>query len=164
MAMPDTWIKLLKENKDEDWQLGQIIECSINVRSDEKIIAYCESHDQAIVGDKTISMWLFGTQIYTHMSKLVAKTPEVHRGVALHKMIRFLSSIFGDGYLNFMGNEFGHPEWVDFPGVHNNDSYKYCKRQWKLMDDNNLYYKDFACFDVDMLRVIEMLEVYKQWR
>ena len=125
MSIPDTWIKLLKEVRDEDWDIGHIVHTLENRRHGEKVIAYAESHDQAIVGDKTIAHWLLDKAIYTNMSVLSPRTDIVERGLALHKMIRLLvHSLGGEGYLNFIGNEFGHPEWLDFPRVGNNESYK----------------------------------------
>lgn len=129
MYIPDMWIKLLKDVKDEDWNMGHIIHSMTNRRSFEKCVGYCESHDQAIVGDKTIAMWLFDADIYTGMSHVIGQQSlRVDRGIALHKMIRLLTiSLAGEAYLNFMGNEFGHPEWIDFPREGNNNSFHYCR-------------------------------------
>jgi 1,4-alpha-glucan branching enzyme len=151
MFMPDMWIKMIKEVSDEDWNMGHIAHNLTNRRWKEPVVGYCESHDQAIVGDKTISMWLFDAEIYTGMSKLGQRSLKVDRGMGLHKMIRLISqSLGGEAYLNFMGNEFGHPEWIDFPREGNNDSFKYCRRQWNLQYDKNLRYKDLAEFDMTM--------------
>ena len=129
MFMPDMWIKLLKETPDEHWNMGHITHSLTNRRWKEKVIGYAESHDQAIVGDKTISMWLFGACIYTDMSKDQKASMHVDRAMSLHKMIRLISmSLGGEAYLNFMGNEFGHPEWIDFPREGNGNSFKYCRR------------------------------------
>ena len=82
------------------------------------------------------------------MSKLNDLTVQVERGIALHKMIRLISFVLGgEGYLNFMGNEFGHPEWIDFPREGNNNSYDKCRRQWSLQDNHDLVYHDLAKFD-----------------
>ena len=124
---------MLKETPDEHWNMGHITHSLTNRRWREKVVGYCESHDQAIVGDKTISMWLFDADIYTGMSKFNERNHVIDRGMALHKMIRLISqSLGGEAYLNFMGNEFGHPEWIDFPREGNNSSYKHCRRQWNL--------------------------------
>jgi 1,4-alpha-glucan branching enzyme len=140
MFMPDMWIKLMKTN-DENWNMGHITHSLTNRRWKEKVVGYAESHDQAIVGDKTISMQLFDAEIYTNMSKLSPMTECISRGMALHKMIRLISqSLGGEAYLNFMGNEFGHPEWIDFPREGNGDSYAHCRRQWNLMYDDLLRY------------------------
>jgi 1,4-alpha-glucan branching enzyme len=148
MFMPDMWIKLLKETPDEQWNMGHITHSLTNRRWLEKVVGYAESHDQAIVGDKTISMWLFDSEIYTGMSRSSDMTFKVSRGMALHKMIRLLSqSLGGEAYLNFMGNEFGHPEWIDFPREGNNESYDYCRRQWNLMYDKDLRYGQLYQFD-----------------
>lgn len=131
MFIPDMWIKYLKEFKDEEWNMGNLAFNLTNRRYKEKCVAYCESHDQAIVGDKTISMWLFNQEIYTGMSIYSPQSIVVDRGIALHKMIRLLTiGLGGEAYLNFMGNEFGHPEWIDFPREGNSFSYHYCRRQW----------------------------------
>lgn len=148
MSVPDKWIQLLKEVKDENWAMGNLVHTLTNRRWNEKCITYAESHDQSIVGDKTLAMWLFDKEIYSHMSKAVPATPTIHRGLALHKMIRLITqALGGEAYLTFMGNEFGHPEWVDFPRVGNNWSHHHCRRQWHLRDDNTLYYNDLWKFD-----------------
>ncbi len=147
MGIPDYWIRLLKEKKDEDWYIGEIYGMLRNRRTGEKHIAYVESHDQSIVGDKTLAMQLMDAELYTKMSVF---TPSIRiaRGVALHKLIRLLTfSLGGEGYLNFMGNEFGHPEWIDFPRAGNNNSYWYARRQWHLVDNDTLYYKHLNAFD-----------------
>ena len=146
MFLPDMWIKLLKETPDQDWNMQSLAHNMINRRWKEKVVAYCESHDQAIVGDKTITMWLFESQAYN----LVKDNHDlvVDRGVALHKMIRLITfALGGQAYLNFMGNEFGHPEWIDFPREGNNWSYHWCKRQWNLKFNKDLVYSCFGEFD-----------------
>ncbi|GAA5981168.1 hypothetical protein JCM11641_003133 [Rhodosporidiobolus odoratus] len=155
MAIPDMWIKLLKEApSDESWDIGNIIFTLTNRRWKEKSIAYCESHDQALVGDKTIAFWLMDKEMYTNMSDLTEWTDVIERGMGLHKMIRLLThALGGEGYLNFEGNEFGHPEWLDFPRAGNNDSYQYARRQFNLPDDNLLRYKYLYEFDAGMNRL-----------
>eukprot|EP00048_Salpingoeca_helianthica_P021922 m.15211 g.15211 ORF g.15211 m.15211 type:complete len:745 (-) comp6629_c1_seq1:438-2672(-) len=151
MAVPDMWIKLLKEFKDEDWNMGNIAWTLSNRRYGEPAIAYAESHDQALVGDKTIAFWLMDKEMYTHMSVLSERTPIIDRGLALHKLIRLVThALGGEGYLNFIGNEFGHPEWLDFPRVGNGESYHYCRRQWGLVDDHLLRYQFLNAFDAAM--------------
>ncbi|KIM23725.1 glycoside hydrolase family 13 protein [Serendipita vermifera MAFF 305830] len=151
MAVPDMWIKLLKEKKDEEWDFGNICHTLENRRYGEKSIAYAESHDQALVGDKTIAFWLMDKEMYTNMSDLTERTPIIDRGLALHKMIRLITSgLGGEGYLNFEGNEFGHPEWLDFPREGNGDSFKYARRQWNIVDDPMLRYKYLNEFDKGM--------------
>ncbi|KAI4497005.1 hypothetical protein M0802_007953 [Mischocyttarus mexicanus] len=132
MAIPDKWIKLLKEVKDEDWNVSDICWTLSNRRWMEKTVAYCESHDQALVGDKTIAFWLMDKEMYTHMSTITPSSI-ISRGIALHNMIMLIThALGGEAYLNFMGNEFGHPEWLDFPRAGNGDSYHYARRQWNL--------------------------------
>merc|ERR1719326_1280502 len=149
--MPDMWIKLLDGTPDDDWNVGHITHSLTNRRWKEKVVGYAESHDQAIVGDKTISMWLFDAEIYSNMSKLTDCTQTISRGMALHKMIRLISqSLGGEAYLNFMGNEFGHPEWIDFPREGNGNSYAHCRRQWNLMYDHLLRYGQLYNWDEAM--------------
>eukprot|EP00697_Spironema_sp_BW2_P014209 gnl/Spiro4/4603_TR2300_c0_g1_i2.p1 gnl/Spiro4/4603_TR2300_c0_g1~~gnl/Spiro4/4603_TR2300_c0_g1_i2.p1 ORF type:complete len:421 (-),score=125.87 gnl/Spiro4/4603_TR2300_c0_g1_i2:158-1420(-) len=152
MAVPDLYIKLLKEIKDEDWNMGHIAHTLINRRRTENTVAYCECHDQCLVGDKTIAFWLMDAEMYVNMSVLSPLTPVMSRGLALHKMFRLLTiAMGGEAYLNFMGNEFGHPEWVDFPRHGNNFSYKYARRQWGLIKDPLLRYKFLNEFDHAMI-------------
>jgi len=152
MSVPDKWIKLLKEVKDDDWNMGNITYTLTNRRYNEKCVAYVESHDQAIVGDKTISMWLFDKEIYDGMSLKKPPSLIIDRGMSLHKMLRLITfALGGDAYLNFMGNEFGHPEWIDFPRPGNGWSYHYCRRQWHLVDDPNLRYHQLNNFDIALM-------------
>lgn len=154
MAIPDMWIKILKHQRDEEWDLGNIVFTLTNRRHGEKCIAYSESHDQALVGDKTLAFWLMDKEMYTNMSELTPMTETVSRGLALHKMIRLVTyALGGEGYLNFEGNEFGHPEWLDFPREGNNDSYHYARRQFNLIHDDLLRYKFLFRFDAAMLEL-----------
>ncbi len=155
MGIPDFWIKYIKEVKDEDWKAGHIFWEMTNRRAGEKTISYAESHDQALVGDKTIIFRLIDADMYWHMQK-GDETFIVNRGIALHKMIRLITaSTINGGYLNFMGNEFGHPEWIDFPREGNGWSYKYARRQWELVDNEKLLYHDLNEFDKAMVALIE---------
>ena len=155
MGIPDFWIKMIKEVKDEDWKGGHILYEMTNRRQDEKTISYAESHDQALVGDKTIIFRLMDSDMYWHMEH-GHSTYMVDRGIALHKMIRLITaSTINGGYLNFMGNEFGHPEWIDFPREGNGWSYKYARRQWDLVDNENLYYSNLNRFDSAMIHLLE---------
>jgi 1,4-alpha-glucan branching enzyme len=151
MAIPDMWIKILKELKDEQWDMSNICWTLTNRRHGEKTIAYAESHDQALVGDKTLMMHLCDAELYTNMSITTPLTAVIDRGMALHKMIRLLThGLGGEGYLNFEGNEFGHPEWLDFPREGNQNSYWYARRQFNLTEDNLLRYKFLNNFDRKM--------------
>lgn len=153
MGLPDYWIKLLKEKKDEEWSVGDMWYVLSNRRYGEPNIAYAESHDQALVGDKTIAFRLMDAEMYSHMS---CDMPSfvIDRGLALHKMIRLATlAVGGEGWLNFMGNEFGHPEWIDFPREGNGYSFKYCRRQWSLVDNGLLRYRFLLAFDRRMLRL-----------
>lgn len=154
MGVPDFWIKLLKEKRDEDWHVGQIFHELTQARFDEKVISYAESHDQALVGDKTIAFRLMDKEMYFNMH-VAYPSLVIDRGLALHKLIRLITlTTSQNGYLNFMGNEFGHPEWVDFPRSGNNWSYHYARRQWSLRNDENLRYKFLADFDADMINLV----------
>ena len=154
MGIPDFWIKYIKEVRDEDWKAGHIFYEMTNRRMGEKTISYAESHDQALVGDKTIIFRLIDADMYWHMQR-GDETFMVNRGMALHKMIRLMTAAtINGGYLNFMGNEFGHPEWIDFPREGNGWSHKYARRQWSLVDRKELHYCDLAHFDEEMLKLI----------
>ncbi len=158
MGIPDYWIKLTKDIPDEDWHMGNLWHELTNRRHDEKTISYAESHDQALVGDQTIIFRLAGSAMYHHM-RVCDENIVVDRAMALHKLIRLITlATAGNGYLNFMGNEFGHPEWIDFPREGNAWSYRYARRQWHLMDDPDLKYRFLACFDRDII------ELAKQFR
>ncbi len=155
MGVPDLWIKTLKEKKDEDWDIYKLWYELVGRRPAEKNIGYAESHDQALVGDKTIMFRLCDADMYTGMNKFGGNMV-VDRGIALHKMIRLVTaSLAGEGYLNFMGNEFGHPEWIDFPREGNGWSYHYCRRQWNLVDNENLRYCELNDFDKAMIALLK---------
>ncbi len=169
MGIPDYWIKTIKEKRDEDWHPTSIFWELTNRRDDEKTISYCESHDQALVGDKTIIFRLIDKEMYWHMM-VGDDHPVVARGMALHKMIRLVTlATINGGYLNFMGNEFGHPEWIDFPREGNGWSYKYARRQWDLVDREDLKYRFLNAFDNAMVATIsnvydfQALPVVKLW-
>ena len=169
MGVPDYWIKMIKEKKDEDWHPTSIFWELTNRRDDEKTISYCESHDQALVGDKTIIFRLIDKEMYWHMMT-GDNDGTVSRGMALHKMIRLVTiATINGGYLNFMGNEFGHPEWIDFPREGNGWSYKYARRQWDLVDREDLQYRFLNDFDNAMVELIrgvynfQALPIRKLW-
>ncbi|MBQ2808117.1 MAG: alpha amylase C-terminal domain-containing protein [Bacteroidaceae bacterium] len=154
MNIPDFWIKIIKERKDEDWKPSEIFWELTNRRKDEKTISYAESHDQALVGDKTIIFRLIDSDMYWHFNR-GDETYMVSRGIALHKMIRLMTiSTINGGYLNFMGNEFGHPEWIDFPREGNGWSHKYARRQWSLVDNPNYNYTLLGEFDKAMIELV----------
>lgn len=155
MGIPDNWIKWLKHKQDEEWSMQEIWNVLGNRRYGEKTVAYAESHDQAMVGDKTLAFWLMDKEMYWHMAKgddnLI-----IDRGIALHKMFRLVTaSAGGEAYLNFIGNEFGHPEWMDFPREGNNWSYKYARRQWSLVDNKELKYHYLNDFEEVMLGLLK---------
>lgn len=158
MGAPDLWIKTLKEKRDEDWDLGELAHTLRSHRPEEKVISYAESHDQALVGDKTLIFRLIDKEMYWHMNK---DDPDlaVERGVALHKLIRLLTAgLHGGGYLNFMGNEFGHPEWIDFPRQGNDWSFKHARRQWSLCDNGFLKYQWLGEFDASLMKLIQTVD------
>ena len=145
------WIKLIRERRDEDWSLDNIWH-ELTARM-AATIAYVESHDQALVGDKTIMFRLADARMYTDMDR-ICHNEVIDRATALHKMLRLLTmSAGGNGYLNFMGNEFGHPEWIDFPREGNGWSYHYCRRQWSLVENGYLKYGLLNAFDADMIHM-----------
>ena len=162
MGIPDYWIKIIKEVSDEAWNVSALYHELTAKRKDEMTIAYAESHDQALVGDKTIIFRLIDKEMYWSMNKS-SQNLLIDRGIALHKMIRLVTiGTSGGGYLNFMGNEFGHPEWIDFPRVGNNWSYKYARRQWSLVDNMDLRYHFLADFDRAMIHLISENKILDQ--
>ena len=159
MGVPDMWIRLLKEKRDEDWDFNQIYYELANRRPGEKVIGYCESHDQALVGDKTLMFRLCDQEMYWSMDA-GNRNETILRGMAIHKMLRLLTlSLGGEGYLTFMGNEFGHPEWIDFPREGNGWSFHYCRRQWSLADNPELKYGYLRQFDKDMVQLSKSYKV-----
>ena len=161
MGNPDYWIKLIKELPDEEWDMGSIFFELTRHRDEEKTISYCESHDQALVGDKTLIFRLIDADMYYSMN-IDSENLVVDRGIALHKMIRLVTlATAQSGYLNFMGNEFGHPEWIDFPREGNNWSYKYARRQWSLAEDELLRYQHLYAFDKAMISLISEKQVFQ---
>ncbi|MFH2046843.1 MAG: alpha amylase C-terminal domain-containing protein [Pseudomonadota bacterium] len=159
MGIPDFWIQLVKDSYDEDWPTGHLWYELNNRRIEEKSISYCESHDQALVGDQSLIFRLIGTDMYDHMA-INDDNFRVDRGIALHKLIRLITlTTAGNGYLNFMGNEFGHPEWIDFPRQGNNWSYHYARRQWHLVDDPLLKYHFLANYDRDMIALAKQFHI-----
>jgi 1,4-alpha-glucan branching enzyme len=159
MGIPDFWIKYLKDYRDEDWSIHEMWHVLNDRLPHVKTVAYAESHDQALVGDKTIAFRLMDKEMYWHMGKDDGDLI-IERGMALHKMIRlFTIALGGQAYMNFMGNEFGHPEWIDFPREGNGWSYKYARRQWSLVDGPDLKYKFLAAFDREMIRIIKEHQV-----
>ena len=161
MGVPDYWIKLVSDQRDEDWHVGDLFYQMTNKRDDEHTISYAESHDQALVGDKTLIFRMVDKEMYTSMS-VFEQNMVVDRGIALHKMIRLLTiTTAGDGYLNFMGNEWGHPEWIDFPREGNNWSYEHARRQWHLMEDPTLRYHFLNDFDKAMLKLVKREKIFR---
>ena len=155
MGLPDFWIKLLKEQSDEDWNIHEMYHTMTNRLFDIKTIAYAESHDQALVGDKTLAFRLMDKDMYSSMAKDQTSLV-VDRGIALHKMIRlFTIALGGESWLNFMGNEFGHPEWIDFPRLGNDWSYSHARRQWSLSEKKFLKYHWLADFDRAMIGFVK---------
>lgn len=153
MAIPDYWFRLLKEKQDEEWDIHEMWHIMNDRLPDVKTVAYCESHDQALVGDQTLAFRLMQSSIYFHMLKKDSDLL-VDRGLALHKMIRlFTIALGGQAWLNFMGNEFGHPDWIDFPREGNNWSFKYARRMWSLVENHDLKFHFLGAFDKAMLNL-----------
>uniref|UniRef100_A0A6B2KY18 1,4-alpha-glucan branching enzyme n=1 Tax=Arcella intermedia TaxID=1963864 RepID=A0A6B2KY18_9EUKA len=163
LGMPDKWKKQMLI-KDEDWDMGSITFELSNRRWKEATVSYVESHDQALVGDKTIAFWLMDKEMYTGMSVLQPMNHIVDRGIQLHKMIRLVTfGLGGEGYLTFMGNEFGHPEWIDFPREGNGWSFHYCRRQWNLKEDTLLRYHHLLNFEKEMLHLEKKWQWLRKW-
>jgi 1,4-alpha-glucan branching enzyme len=161
MGVPDFWVRHLEKRRDEDWDVGGLWHELTQRRPLEKVVGYCESHDQALVGDKTIMFRLADKDMYWDMSK-ESQNPRIDRAMALHKMIRLVTcTCAGEAYLNFMGNEFGHPEWIDFPRPGNGYSYHYARRQWSLADDGRLRYHCLLDFDRAMIRLVKENDLLK---
>lgn len=160
MGLPDMWVHTVKEQKDEFWDIFRMW-CEMCMRRPgEKTVAYVESHDQALVGDKTLIFRLADAAMYTDMEKRT-HNPVIDRAIALHKMIRlFTLAGGGEAYLNFMGNEFGHPEWIDFPREGNGWSFHYCRRQWSLRDNPDLKYQWLGQFDEDMIHLAKEVNLF----
>ena len=162
MGMPDMWIKAVKEQSDEGWYIKGMWNNMCLRRPGEGTVAYVESHDQALVGDQTMIFRLAGANMYTDMNK-TCHNPRIDRAIALHKMIRLFSiGAGGEAYLNFMGNEFGHPEWIDFPREGNGWSFHYCRRQWSLRDNGFLKYQWLGDFDEDMIALTKKHKIFEQ--
>lgn len=160
MGTPDYWIKIIKERADENWNMEEMFYELTRKRAEEKTVGYAESHDQALVGDKTIIFRLMDKEMYFSMAKNI-ESLIIDRGIALHKMIRLITlSTSGNAYLNFMGNEFGHPEWIDFPREGNNWSYHYARRQWSLVDNHDLRYHYLADFDRAMIKLASDFRIF----
>jgi 1,4-alpha-glucan branching enzyme len=159
MGIPDYWIRIVKHVSDEYWHMGNMWYELTNRRKEEKTISYAESHDQSLVGDQTLIFRLIGSDMYEYM-RVSDENLRIDRGIALHKLIRFITlTTAGSGYLNFMGNEFGHPEWIDFPREGNMWSLHYARRQWHLLDDPNLKYQFLARFDRDMIELAKRFRI-----
>ncbi|MDR2132328.1 MAG: alpha amylase C-terminal domain-containing protein [Clostridiales Family XIII bacterium] len=155
MGLPDMWIRYLDKRRDEDWDVGALWHELTQRRPRERVVGYCESHDQALVGDKTIMFRLADADMYHSMNK-DSRNPRIDRAMALHKMIRLITcTCAGEAYLNFMGNEFGHPEWIDFPRPGNGNSYQHARRRWDLPANDLLRYRFLWDFDKAMIRLVK---------
>jgi 1,4-alpha-glucan branching enzyme len=162
MGLPDMWIRTVKEQQDEFWDINKMWGDMCLRRPGENTVAYVESHDQALVGDKTMIFRLADAAMYTDMDK-ACHNPVIDRAIALHKMIRlFTLAGGGEAYLNFMGNEFGHPEWIDFPREGNGWSFHYCRRQWSLRDNPFLKYQWLGDFDQDIVALTKKHRMFNQ--
>ena len=156
MGEPDFWFKLAEKIRDDDWPMDGIFWELTNKRAEEKVVSYVESHDQALVGGKTFFFQCVDKEIYWGMRK-DQENLVIDRGVALHKMARLATlALNGGAYLNFMGNEFGHPEWIDFPRAENGWNYSHCRRQWSLRENPELRFRGLADFDEEMLSALHL--------
>ncbi len=162
MGVPDMWIKLTKDTKDEDWSISYIYHELTSKRPLEKVISYSESHDQALVGDKTLIFRMADKEMYEHMSK-GDNNMIIDRAFSLFKNINLATMALADGFLNFMGNEFGHPEWIDFPREGNGESYKYARRQWHLADDENLKFSELLAFSKGAVAICKEADTFNAY-
>ena len=154
MGEPDFWFRLVEKTRDDNWPMGGLYYELTNKRAEEKVVSYVESHDQALVGGKTFFFTMADAAVYWGMGK-DQHGEAIDRALALHKMARLATSALNGGaYLNFMGNEFGHPEWIDFPRAENNWDYSHARRQWSLRDDENLQFKALGDFDEAMVKAV----------
>ena len=161
MGVPDYWIKTLKHKQDEEWDMFELWHQLTNRPARERSIGYAESHDQALVGDQTLAFRLMNKEMYFSMSAL-QQNLVVDRGIALHKLIRLITlTLGGEGYLNFIGNEFGHPDWVDFPREGNHWSYLHARRQWSLVDDPLLRYAHLDLWDKKIIKLADQFQILK---
>jgi len=142
MGLPDFWAKFIEEGR----TMGQMWHELTNRRHYDKTISYTECHDQCINGDDAFIWRMIKDDMYTHMS-VFSDSWKCSRGVALHKLMRFITlGSAGQGWLNFMGNEFGHPEWID--------AEDYAHRQWHLAETTHLKYSKLDAFDRNLLRLV----------
>ena len=156
MGEPDFWFRLAEKVRDDDWQMGGIFWELTNKRAEEKVVSYVESHDQALVGGKTFFFQCVDKEIYWGMRN-DQENLVIDRGIALHKMARLATlALNGGAYLNFMGNEFGHPEWIDFPRAENGWDYSHARRQWSLRENPELRFKGLGDFDREMLSALHL--------
>ena len=154
MGEPDFWFRLVEKTRDDNWPMGGLYYELTNKRAEEKVVSYVESHDQALVGGKTFFFTMADAAVYWGMGK-DQHGEAIDRALALHKMARLATSALNGGaYLNFMGNEFGHPEWIDFPRAENNWDYSHARRQWSLRDDESLQFKALGDFDEAMVKAV----------
>ncbi len=163
MGIADMWINTVSKKDSEDWMVEKMWHEMCLRRKGEKTVAYVESHDQALVGDQTMIFRLAGDAMYTDMERGI-HTPVIRRAIGVHKMARLLTiAAGGEAYLNFMGNEFGHPDWIDFPREGNDWSYEYCRRQWSLQENPFLQYQGLGRFDQDMLKLVEASDIFDEF-
>lgn len=159
MGVTDIWFKML-DIPDEQWNIFWLYGELINRRKDEKSISYVECHDQAIVGGKSAMFTMADVAMYDAMH-INSDNCAVDRAMALHKIMRLLTAAAaGNGYLNFIGNEFGHPEWIDFPRKENNWSYIHARRQWSLSTKEDLRYRFLLAFDREITALAGSLGFY----
>ena len=156
MGEPDFWFRLAEKVRDDDWPMGGIFYELTNKRAEEKVVSYVESHDQALVGGKTFFFQCVDKEIYFGM-RTDQQNITIDRGIALHKMARLATlALNGGAYLNFMGNEFGHPEWIDFPRAENGWDYSHARRQWSLREDPELRFKGLGDFDQELISALRL--------
>ncbi|CAL5392773.1 unnamed protein product [Camellia sinensis] len=151
LSASEMWSSLLENVPDSDWSMSKIVSTLVgNRHSADKMLLYAENHNQSISGGRSFAEILFG-ETMEHASD---KRALLFRGCSLHKMIRLITfTIGGHAYLNFMGNEFGHPKRVEFPMESNNFSFSLANRRWDLLE--NGVHSELLYFDKDMMNMDE---------
>ncbi|KAH7682202.1 1,4-alpha-glucan branching enzyme protein [Dioscorea alata] len=156
LSVTDLWLWLLQDVPDQAWSMSKIVNVLVNSQSsNRRMLVYCENHNQSISGGRSFAEILFGN----NNQNFIGLEDFEFRGSSLHKMIRLISfSIGGSAYLNFMGNEFGHPNRVEFPMESNNYSFAFANRKWDLLKDKGLHMGLFN-FDKEMMKLDEKEQI-----
>ena len=151
MGLPDFFESVAKDVMDDGISPSRIWHALVSRRFDERHIGYVESHDQAIVGGQSLIFRLLGPKMYTDMHA-ETQSHDVHLAVAVVNVAKSIVFFLGgEAWMSFIGNEFGHPDWVEFPTPDNDDCFEYAYRKWYLATDSALMYEKMAAFDRDLM-------------